>query len=63
MKITLIGLGVTDGGLTKRAETALAGVDKIFARTAETLSYKNISGYNVQPLDGLFGKRPGKCQN
>ncbi len=56
MKITLIGLGVTDGGLTKRAETALAGVDKIFARTAETLSYKNISGYNVQPLDGLFGK-------
>lgn len=56
MRITLIGLGVTDGGLTKRAETALKSADRIFARTAQTVSFKNLEGYEVQPLDGLFDK-------
>jgi len=54
MKITLIGLGVRDDGLTKRAETSLKSVAAIYARTANTLSFKNLSGYNVKALDGLF---------
>ncbi|MDE7181926.1 MAG: nucleoside triphosphate pyrophosphohydrolase [Clostridia bacterium] len=56
MKITLIGLGASDGGLTKRAETALKEAQKIYARTAQTVSYKNLAGYEVEALDNLFDK-------
>lgn len=56
MKITLIGLGASDGGLTKRVETALKESRKIYARTAQTLSYKNLQGFTVEALDNLFDK-------
>lgn len=54
MPITLIGLGTQEGDLTKAAESALKKADKIFARTAETESYKNLAGFTVEPLDSIF---------
>ncbi|MDE5721494.1 MAG: nucleoside triphosphate pyrophosphohydrolase [Clostridia bacterium] len=56
MKITLIGLGVSDGGLTGQAETALKNARKIYARTAQTISFKNLSGFAAEALDSLFDK-------
>ncbi len=50
MKITLIGLGVREGDLTKRAETALKNSKKILART----SFGSLNGFEVQTLDNLF---------
>lgn len=54
MKITLIGLGNSEGDLTKRAELALAGSAKIMARTSRTQSFANLKGYAVETLDGVF---------
>lgn len=54
MKITLIGLGVRAGDLTKRAETALKESSKIMARTSLTNSFESLKDYNVQTLDDLF---------
>lgn len=54
MKITLIGLGVHAGDLTKRAEAALKASGKIMARTSLTKSFESLKGYNVQTLDELF---------
>ena len=50
MKITLIGLGVREGDLTTRAETALKNSKKILART----SFGSLKGFEVQTLDNLF---------
>lgn len=54
MKITLIGLGVSEGDVTLRAKHALDGADKIIARTARTQSFKSLQGYEVQTLDDIF---------
>ena len=54
MKITLIGLGTDEYGLTKGAEKALKSAGKILARTAKTRSYSALEGFEVQPLDSLF---------
>ena len=54
MSITLIGLGVREGDLTRSAEKALAEADKIIARTAHTDSFKNLSGFGVRTLDEIY---------
>ncbi len=54
MKVTLIGLGTQEGDLTKRAESALSAASEIIARTGETASFKSLSGFNVQTLDGVY---------
>ena len=54
MKITLIGLGNLKGDLTRRAETALKEATKIIARTDRTASFENLTGFEVQTLDGIF---------
>ena len=54
MKITLIGLGNSEGDLTVNAERALKSATKIIARTADTASFANLKGYGVQTLDNLF---------
>lgn len=54
MKITLIGLGISEGDLTKKAETALRGCAKIIARTDKSASFANLKGYDVQTLDDVF---------
>lgn len=50
MKITLIGLGISQGDLTKKAETALNGASKIIART----TFESLKDYEVETLDGVF---------
>lgn len=54
MSITLIGLGIKEGDLTKSAERALKNADEIIARTSHTQSYANLNGYAVRTLDGVF---------
>ncbi|MDE6867803.1 MAG: nucleoside triphosphate pyrophosphohydrolase [Clostridia bacterium] len=54
MKITLIGLGTDEYGLTKGAEKALGLSGKIIARTAKTRSFLSLDGYEVITLDGIF---------
>ena len=54
MSITLIGLGIREGDLTLSAKKALGGAEQIIARTAQTDSFKNLSGYTVQTLDEVF---------
>ena len=54
MKITLIGLGNSEGDLTVKAERALKGATKIMARTANTASFANLKGYEVETLDSIF---------
>lgn len=54
MKITLIGLGTDEYGLTKGAEKALNSAGKIIARTADTRSFSALAGYEVETLDNLF---------
>ncbi len=54
MSITLIGLGVREGDLTRSAEKALASADKIIAGTSHTESFKNLSGFDVQTLDEIY---------
>ena len=54
MKITLIGLGNSKGDLGRRAESALNGATKIIARTANTASFANLEGYEVETLDEVF---------
>lgn len=56
MKITLIGLGICAGDLTKKAENALNSATCIIARTASSPSFGSIKGYDVKTLDGLFLK-------
>ena len=59
MKITLIGLGTDEYGLTKGAEKALNSAGKILARTANTRSFSALDDFEVQPLDSLFNS----CRN
>lgn len=54
MRITLIGLGNCPDDLTKKAELALSAASRIIARTDGTASFKSLSGYNVETLDGVF---------
>lgn len=54
MKITLIGLGISEGDLTLRAKTALDGARCIIARTGATESFKSLNGYSVETLDNLY---------
>ena len=54
MKITLIGLGVQAGDLSRRAETALKNTSKIIARTGLTRSFESLKGFEVETLDELF---------
>lgn len=54
MKITLIGLGVGEGGLTLEAKRALDGASRILARTSATSSFASLKQYDVQTLDSLF---------
>ncbi|MCD8308389.1 MAG: nucleoside triphosphate pyrophosphohydrolase [Clostridia bacterium] len=54
MQITLIGLGLNEGELSGSAKAALSQGAKIFARTAQSPSYRSLGGYDVQPLDDLF---------
>jgi len=54
MSITLIGLGIKAGDLTRSAERALEAAEKIFARTSQTDSFKGLEGYAVETLDSVF---------
>ncbi len=54
MKITLIGLGVGEGGISRRAEAALENADSVLARTALAPSYKSVERYGARPLDDIF---------
>lgn len=54
MKITLIGLGIREGDLSKRAENALKNAAKIIVRTAETRSFGSVKDYEVTALDGIY---------
>lgn len=54
MPVTLIGLGIKRGDLTKSAETALAEADEIIARTRNCASFGNLDGYKVRTLDNIF---------
>ena len=54
MSITLIGLGIRQGDLTKSAERALAGADEIIARTRHSASFENLNGFTVRTLDDVF---------
>ncbi len=56
MSITLIGLGIKRGDLTKSAENALFAADEIIARTSQTESFGNLEGYKVRTLDEIFSK-------
>lgn len=54
MAITLIGLGVNKGDLTRSAEEALSSADIILARTNRCAAYESLNGYNVRTLDYIF---------
>jgi tetrapyrrole methylase family protein/MazG family protein len=54
MKVTLIGLGVREGQLTREAEEALDVAEKIFARTCQTQSFLSLAKYKVETLDDVF---------
>ena len=54
MSITLIGLGIKQGDLTKSAEAALNAADEIIARTSHTSSFANLNGYKVRTLDCIY---------
>ena len=56
MKITLIGLGISDGDLSVRAAAKLESSQKIIARTNKSESFKSISHLNVETLDGIYEK-------
>ncbi len=49
MSITLIGLGIREGDLTKSAELALEKADDIFVR----YQHINLNGYKVRAFEGL----------
>ena len=59
MKITLIGLGVSEGDLTVKAKNALDNSGVIIARTQSCEAFKSLSGYNVRTLDEVYSK----CRN
>ena len=54
MKITLIGLGISEGDLSLRARRALDCADKIIARTNRTKSFNSLKEFNAETLDGVF---------
>ena len=54
MKVTLIGLGAEEGDLSLRAQQALEGATKIFARTAHMPCFDCAAKYGAQPLDYIF---------
>ena len=54
MKITLIGLGLTEGDITLRAKAALDNATKIIARTNECASFASLKGYSVETLDSIY---------
>ncbi len=49
-------MGISEGDVSLRAKTALDGATKIIARSGEGESFKSLSGYNVETLDGIFEK-------
>ena len=56
MKITLIGLGISQGDITLRAKEALDNATKIFVRTAHSQSFDSLAGYRTECLDEVFEK-------
>ena len=54
MKITLIGLGVSEGDLTLKAKNALDGAGVIIARTQHCEGFKSLNGYTVRTLDDIY---------
>ncbi len=56
MSVTLIGLGIKQGDLTKSAENALSAADEIIARTSHSASFANLQGFNARTLDDIFLK-------
>ena len=54
MKITLIGLGVSEGDLTMNAKNALDNAGVIIARTENCEGFKSLNGYTVRTLDGIY---------
>ena len=54
MKITLIGLGVSEGDLTIRAKNALDSAGVIIARTQSCEGFKSLKGYTVRTLDEIY---------
>jgi len=51
MSITLIGLGIKQGDLTKSAENALNSSQEILIKSVRAASYAHLSGYTVRALD------------
>lgn len=56
MKITLIGLGISEGDITLRAKAALDKAEVIIARTKECESFKSLKSYEVKTLDFVYEK-------
>ena len=54
MKITLIGLGVSEGDLTLKAKNALDNASVIIARTEKCEGFKSLRGYTVRTLDDIY---------
>lgn len=56
--ITVIGLGVGKGDLTKRGEEAILAADKVFLRTDKTASAESVKALNVayESLDDSAGR-------
>lgn len=54
MKITLIGLGVSEGDVTLRAKKALDSAKVIIARTGQCEGFKSLTEYNVRTLDDIY---------
>ena len=54
MKITLIGLGVSEGDLTLKAKNALDNASVIIARTQSCEGFKSLKGYSVRTLDDIY---------
>lgn len=56
MKITLIGLGVSEGDLTLKAKAALDSAEVILARTGECGAFGQLKGYDARTLDYIYEK-------
>ena len=54
MKITLIGLGVSEGDLTLKAQSALDKAGVIIARTQSCEGFKSLKDYTVRTLDEIY---------
>lgn len=54
MNITLIGLGIGENGISKKAESALEKADSILVRSQLAQSYKSVEKYAPKTLDDIF---------